>query len=303
MTFLRLVKRNILVYTRNRANIFFSLLSMIIIIGLMAVFLGNMNVENILNLLSDFGNTRDVTKDRENAKSLVLLWTLAGIVVVNAITITLAMVGIMVEDEENKILMSFYAAPVSRSLLVLGYVTAAFIMGVIMCTLTVLIGMGYGWIFGGITIGVGTLVGIFLLILIIVFMSASLVFFITSFVHSSSAFSGLSTIIGTLVGFLAAIYLPMGALPASIQKSLKALPLLQGSSLLRAVFTKEAVNTTFRDVPKEVVEGFKIYMGINVEWKETVLSNSYQVIFLAGWGLILILFSSLLQKRRNVKYR
>lgn len=276
---------------------------MIIIIGLMAVFLGNMNVENILNLLSDFSDTRDVTKDRENAKSLVLLWTLAGIVVVNAITITLAMVGIMVEDEENKILMSFYAAPVRRSLLVLGYVTAAFIMGVIMCTLTVLIGAGYGWMFGNTYLGIGTLVSIFPLILLIVFMSASLVFFITNFVHSFSAFSGLSTIIGTLVGFLAAIYLPIGALPAAIQRSLKALPLLQGSSLLRDAFTKEAVNTTFREVPGEVVEGFKIYMGITVEWKDHVLSNSYQIIFLAGWGLVLILLSSLLQKRRNMKHR
>ena len=35
MLLIRLVKRNILVYVRDRANIFYSLLSMLIIIGLM----------------------------------------------------------------------------------------------------------------------------------------------------------------------------------------------------------------------------------------------------------------------------
>lgn len=302
MTFINLVKRNILVYARNRSNIFFSLLSMLIIIGLMAVFLGNMNVESILNLLSDFGD-RDVVKDKENAKSLVLLWTLAGIVMVNAITITLAMVGIMVEDEESKRLQSFYASPVNRSLLVLGYITAAFIMGVIMCTLTVLIGLGYGWILGSIALSAGSLIHIFLLILLIVFTSSSLVFFITNFVHSSSAFSGLSTIIGTLVGFLAAIYLPMGALPDSIQKVLKGLPLLHGSSLLRKEFTREAINITFGGMPKELIQGYELFMGINIEWKDAILSDSFKIIFLIGSSLILILLSSLIQKRRNISLR
>ncbi|MDF2802628.1 MAG: type transporter [Anaerocolumna sp.] len=302
MTFIRLVKRNILVYARNRSNIFFSLLSMLIIIGLMAIFLGNMNVESILNLLSDFGG-RDTARDRENAKSLVLLWTLAGIVMVNAITITLAMVGIMVEDEESKRLQSFYVSPVKRSLLVLGYITAAFIMGVIMCTLTVLIGLGYGWIIGGLALSVGSLLHIFLLIVLIVFTAASLVFFITNFVHSSSAFSGLSTIIGTLVGFLAAIYLPMGALPDYIQKVLKVLPLLHGSSLLRKEFTREAINITFKGMPKELVQGYELYMGVNIGWKDVLLKDSFQIVFLIGSGLVLILLSSLIQKRRNISLR
>lgn len=302
MTFSRLVKRNILVYVRNRSNIFFSLLSMLIIIGLMAVFLGNMNVDNIINLLSDFGE-RNVVKDKENAKNLVLLWTLGGIVMVNAITITLAMVGIMVEDEESKRLQSFYVSPVNRGLLVLGYITAAFIMGVIMCTFTVLIGLGYGWMLGGIVLSMISLTHIFLIILLIVFTSSSLVFFITNFVHTSSAFSGLSTIIGTLVGFIAAIYLPMGALPNAIQKVLKVLPFLHGSSLLRGVFTREAIDMTFEGMPKELIQGYELYMGITIGWKDALLNNSSKVLFLIGCGLMLILFSAFIQKRRTIHLR
>lgn len=302
MTFTRLVKRNILVYIRDRSNIFFSLLSMLIIIGLMAIFLGNMNVDSILNLLSDYGG-RDVVKDKENAKCLVLLWTLGGIVMVNAITITLAMVGIMVEDEESKRLQSFYASPVNRGILVLGYIVAAFIMGVIMCTLTVLIGLVYGWVLGGIVLSLGSLLHIFLLILLVVFTSSCLVFFITNFVHTSSAFSGLSTIIGSLVGFLAAIYLPMGALPYTIQKALKFLPLLHGSSLLRNELTRVAINKTFEGMPKEVIQGYELHMGISIEWNDALLNDSIKILFLIGCAIMLIALSTLIQKRRTISLR
>ncbi len=64
MLLLRLIKRNILVYSRDRSNIFFSLLSMLIIIGLMVVFLGKMNADNVVNLLNEYGGTRDAAADR-----------------------------------------------------------------------------------------------------------------------------------------------------------------------------------------------------------------------------------------------
>ena len=101
MSFLRLVKRNILVYSREKANVFFSLLSMLIIILLMSLFLGNMNVDQILSLLKEYGGSRDLVRDTQNAKNLIIQWSVAGIIVVNSVTITLAMVGNMVDDQDS----------------------------------------------------------------------------------------------------------------------------------------------------------------------------------------------------------
>jgi len=303
MILVNLVKRNILVYTRDRANIFFSLLSMLIIIGLMAIFLGNMNTDNLVNLLNKYGGQRDVVMDRENAKNLVMMWTLSGIVVVNAVTITLAMVGIMVEDEDQKRLMSFYIAPVNRGLFVMGYVIAAIIMGVIMCLLTVILGELYIGVTGGLLLTISQMGKILPLILLIVFMSACMVFFMTNFVHSTSAFSGLSTIVGTLVGFLAAIYLPMGMLPANIQNVLKCFPLLHGCSLMREVFTEQALTATFSNCPNKLMEGYKDYMGMTLSWGGGVIDNRIKVVFLLISGIIFVLISALIQKRRNTVYR
>ena len=96
--YLSLTKRNCLVFLRDRSAVFFSLLSMMIVLMLTGVFLGNMNVENITELLAQYGAARNSALDRENALHLVQYWTLAGIMIVNAVTVTLTAVGVMVHD-------------------------------------------------------------------------------------------------------------------------------------------------------------------------------------------------------------
>lgn len=303
MLLIRLIKRNILVYTRDRSNIFFSLLSMLIIIGLMVVFLGKMNADGVVDLLKQYGGERDTLIDRGNAEQLIMLWTLAGIIVVNSVTITLSMVGIMVEDEAKKKLSSFYVAPVKRSLFVLGYIIAAILMGIIMCVLTVVIGVGYLVLTGGTILSTATLSRILIYIILNVFTSASMVFLIANFVHSQSAFSGLSTIIGTLVGFLAAIYLPMGMLPEKVQSVLKCFPLLHGCSFMREIFTKDILTETFQGCPTQMIESYKQYMGMTLTRGEEVISNTNKLAFMVISGIIFIGISALLQRKRNVMSR
>lgn len=300
MLVFRLVKRNILVYVRDRSNIFFSLLSTLIIIGLMAVFLGKMNADGVVSLINQFGGERDALADRANAEQLILMWTLAGIVVVNSVTITLAMVGIMVEDEAQKRLSSFFVSPVNRGTFVMGYIIASIIMGFVMCIMTVVIGEAYIGMTGGTILTTAQFGKITLLILLNVFSSASMVFLLVNFAHSTSAFSGLSTIVGTLVGFIAAIYLPMGMLPVKVQSVLKCFPLLHGTSLMRSIFTEEALKNTFQGLPKEVITGYKEYMGMTISWKEGIIDDRIKMVIIVISGIIFIGISALLQKRRNV---
>ena len=75
-----------MVFLRDRGAVFFSLLSMLIVLMLMGVFLGNMNEEHVVYLLEEYGGVRDIPLDEAHAKELVQYWTLAGILVVNAVT-------------------------------------------------------------------------------------------------------------------------------------------------------------------------------------------------------------------------
>lgn len=49
-------------------------------------------------------------------------------------------------------------------------------------------------------------------------MHTLLFYLIIANLKTMSAFSGLSTIVGTLIGFLAGIYIPIGLLPPYLQK-------------------------------------------------------------------------------------
>ena len=115
--FMSLVKRNCLVYLRDRSAVFFSMISMLVVLMLMGVFLGHMNINAVTELLNQYGGVRDTVLDKENAVHLVEYWTLAGILVVNAINVTLAVIGVMVNDSSENRLQSFYTSPASKNMI------------------------------------------------------------------------------------------------------------------------------------------------------------------------------------------
>ena len=138
-----ITKRNCQVFFRDKAAVFFSILSMLIVLGLTVIFLGSMNSRSVVNVLAEYGGVRDTAKDEKNAEYLIQLWTLAGILVVNSVTVTLTVMGNMVQDETRKRIMAFYVTPVNRIKLTLGYIFSAWLVGIIMCVLTLAAGELY----------------------------------------------------------------------------------------------------------------------------------------------------------------
>lgn len=271
--YISLTRRNCMVFLRDRTAVFFSLLSMLIVLMLMGVFLGNMNVENITGTLEQYGGVRDLEQDKENATHLVQYWTLAGLMVVNALTVTLSVIGIMVTDANENKLESFFCAPVHRNVIALSYITTAVIIGMLFCMLTLGIALGYISATGGEMLSVSALVQIFGYTLMNVCIFAIIMYMLALFVKSSSAWGGIATVVGTLVGFVGAIYLPMGNLPSGVAEGLKCIPILHGTSLMRKVCCEQAIQTTFADIPQEVIDGYREYMGISVLMDGTEVQN------------------------------
>jgi len=138
MQLYELVKRNIRIYFRDKGAVFFSLLSMLIIIALMLFFLGDMYAKSIMSALGELPN-RDAAADEANAVIYVLQWMAAGIVSINAVTVTLAVYSAMIKDRSEGRLSSIYTAPVSRLTIAGSYIIAAWICSVIVCIITLII--------------------------------------------------------------------------------------------------------------------------------------------------------------------
>ena len=301
--FYYLTKRNILIFWRDRAAVFFSVLSMLIVLGLMVIFLGNMNSDNLVEVLSQLGGARDGAQDAENAAYLVRMWTLAGILVVNAVTVTLTVMGNMVADEAGKKLAVFYVSPVKRIRVTLSYITSAFLVGFCMCCLTLFVGELYMLFNGYPLFGAVKLCKLFGLIALNVLVYAALSYLLAMCVHSQSAWSGMLTIVGTLVGFVGAIYLPMDMLPETVKNVLKALPVLHGAASFREIAVQDAMAKCFAGLPAEAAAAYKEAMGITVLWGEKPMTLTMQVLFLLCWGILAVGAAAFLGRHRRASDR
>ena len=58
---------------------------------------------------------------------------------------------------------------------------------------------------------------------------------VAQWVKSDRAWGAFSTLAGTLIGFVGGIYLPMGLLPQFVQTTLKTMPFIHESALLRDI--------------------------------------------------------------------
>ncbi len=295
----KLTGRHIRLYMRDGGTVLFSLLSMIIVIMLMVVFLGNMNVEEVVELLEEM-NVADLEQGSINAEKLILMWTIAGVISVNAVMIAMSISGSLVQDKSSHRLQSFYVSPVSRVQLAVSYVCAAWIGTMAVCLMTLLLGEVFA-VFNGVEwlsfAAHGKLLG---MIVVCSFVYSAIMYLIAQFVDSMGAWSGFGTVIGTLVGFLGAIYLPMGMLPEGVQTILKCMPFLHGASMFRNVFTESLLADTFAGLPAEVMAEYSEVMGITVSFGDKAVLTAYQVACLVVCGMIVLILSGVVMKKRSM---
>ncbi|MCM1252524.1 MAG: ABC transporter permease [Clostridium sp.] len=295
-------KRNCLIYIRDKAAVFFSMLSMLIVLGLMVIFLGKMNSDDLLDVLAQFGG-RDSAVDERNATCLIQLWTLAGILVVNSVTVTLTVLGAMVQDETRHRIVAFYVSPVKRIKLSLGYILSAWLVGTFMCLLTLAVGEIYFLIQGYPLLTASDIFTLTGMIALNAFTFSALGYLLALFIHSDSAWSGMLTIIGTLVGFIGGIYLSLGMLGENLQKVLMCLPVLHGASMMRQVCTKAAIDETFAGLPDSVADIFQKQMGITLFWNDSEITLTTQCAVLLGYAIIAIAAAAYINKKRKLKDR
>jgi len=283
-----LIKRNLKLFFRDRTSVFFSLLAVFIIIGLYVLFLGNMMVKNFKELLGD------------NARFTVDSWVMAGLLSVTSITTTMGAYGIMVEDKTKKISKDFSSAPLKRSQLAGGYIMSSFIIGMIMSIAALIVAEIYILANGGNLITLVTLLKLFGVMMLSVFAGSSMVFFIVSFFKSNNAFATASTIIGTLLGFLTGIYIPIGSLPSAVQTAIKIFPISHAGALFRQIMMEAPISIAFKNAPAQAVASFKQAMGVVFYVGGKELSPLVNILVLVATGIV---FYTLAVIRISIKKR
>ncbi len=261
-----IAKRNMKLFFRDKSSVFFSLLAVFIIIGLYVLFLGDV-----------FSSDMD---EFPNPAFLMNSWIMGGMLAVTAITTTMGAFGIMVEDRSNKILKDFYTSPLKRTKLAGGYIIASVAVGIIMTLVTLVLAEIFIVAKGGELLELDTMLRVLGLIVLSVVSGSSMVFFMVSFFSSNNAFATASTVLGTLIGFLTGIYVPIGSLPDGVQFVIKCFPPSYAAAMLRQNMMQKALDVNFAGIPAQYTDSFKETMGVILKFGDHVVTTQESILIL-----------------------
>ena len=279
------VSRNLKVFFRDKTAVFFSLLAVLIILGLYIFFLGDVWVDSFPNI--------------KGVKNLMNCWIIAGLIGVTSVTANMGAFGTMIEDKSKNKIKDFYVSPIKKSKIVGGYIISSFIVGSMMSVVTLIISQIYLVYSGVDVLNFKELTEVFLIILMTSLSNSAMILFIVSLFSSEKAFSTASTIVGTLIGFITGIYLPISMLPDSVQIIVKLFPTSHGISILREIFMKKQMDISFADVPTNYINEFKESMGVVYYINDKLVSNTTSVFILIASTIIFFFLAVLILYKKK----
>ncbi|MGN8554049.1 UNVERIFIED_CONTAM: ABC transporter permease [Microbacterium sp. SLM126] len=286
---LAIVGRNLRLFFRDRLNVFFSLLGAIILFALYTLFLGNLQTEDLVASVP--GASAD------EVQAFVDSWMFAGIVLITTVTTGLGGLSVLVEDDQSGRFKDFLVAPLRRGQLVLGYLLSAATIAVLISTAVLVVSVLYLGLLRGTWLSPGAIVRSLGIVVLSCIAFTSLSALIVSFVRTTGAYSGLATIVGTVLGFVAAAYIPVGVFPPAVASVVSALPFAQAGMLLRREFSDDTLAAMTADAPG-ADDALRLIYGLDLQVGEWMVPAWFVVVSLIVLAIVCTTLSAIRIRRR-----
>jgi multidrug/hemolysin transport system permease protein len=261
--------RNLRLFVRDKALVFFSFLSVIIILGLYVLFLGDIQVQNIRSMIQ---------MDIPEIDALVYAWMLPGLIAVASITLSLGNMGRLVDDAQGENLNDFLVSPLKRTQLILSYLISSIIItsfiSVCMFALSIVIVK----LKGGPWLNLEQILQSLGIIVLLIISSALLSLYIASWVKTQNTYGVVNSMVGTFIGFVTGAYMPMGIMPVFVQNMFNILPVSLGASLLRQVYLSPILDTVFKNAPVEMLSEYRYFQGVDLKVFGRILTPEFMYI-------------------------
>ena len=105
-----------------------------------------------------------------------------------------------------------------------------------------------------------------------------------------NAYGTLSTLVGTFIGFLGGIYIPIGQLGENVQKVMNAIPVAHAATLMRKLYMEGAIEAVFGNAPPEYYESYANAFGLTIFYGDFELQGYHMVLSLV---ISMVIFYSL----------
>ena len=273
---LALLKRNFILYFRNRSGVFFSLLGALISFLLYIIFLQK-------NLTDSWSQLPDKT-------SLLNNWLMGGTLAVTGITTSFTALTQMVQDREHQVDQDLFLTDLGSWGLQVSYLISSIVISFVMQLFMFVVMSLY---FQEVPVW-SHLAEVALIMLLSSVLSSLVNAILIHRFQSVDSLGKLATIVGTASGFLVGTYVPLGVLPNFAQLLMKCTPATYIASLYRQVFMKEQLADTFAG-NSDLLAEFQEKMGIELKWQE-LLTKEQTYLIVVSISLVAILLWLLLVK-------
>lgn len=289
-----IISRNLRLFFRDRMAVFFSLLAAVILFVLYTVFLGQLQTADLQQSFSS-------AKPAE-VRAFVDSWMFAGVVSMAAITTSLGALGVFVDDAASGRFRDFLVSPIRPAQLVLGYFGAALIIAVGMTFMILAVSLTYLALADGVLLPLDAILRAVGIVVLIAAAFAAVSAFVTSFVASPGAYSALSTIVGTTLGFVTGAFIPVGSFPIELQPALNAMPFAQAAMLLRQEFTAGTLDALVAAEP-EARGPLRAYYGIEASMGELPITAPFVLTSLGAVAIVFAWLGAARLRRRVISIR
>jgi len=283
-----LIKRNLILFFRDKPNVFFSMLVVIITIMLYIIFLADLMTGQVAGGIA-YAPVSDV---RLVVSGLVLSGTVAVATVSSCLNAT---ARIVIDREEPA--KDFFVSPISRTKLMFSYVISSGIIGFIMSGLALVTTIIYLSLSGSNFPSIVNLTQLLLTLFLGVISANSMMFLLTCFVNSRNAYASLGSIVGTLIGFLTGVYIPIGQLPNGVAWVVRLFPTSHTASMFRQILAGDVLD--YLGAPAVAVAEIHEFMGVTFTFGSYTTTFLFSATLLFGTSVIFYIIGLYLMKKQS----
>lgn len=280
---LALVRRNTKLFFKDKAMLFTSLITPIILLVLYATFLANVYRDSFSASMPEGFSVADKLINGCVGGELF-----SSLLAVCCVTVAFCSNMLMVSDKVTGARNDLTMTPVKKSVMALGYYISTLITTLIVC----LIAAGASFIY---LANVGwylSVSDIFILLLDVFLLSmfgTAISSIINFFLSSQGQMSAVGTIVSAGYGFICGAYMPISQFGSGLQKVVSLLPGTYGTSLIR----NHALRGVFEEMkaqsfPSEVIEGIKDSIDCNLYFFDDKVGLGTMYIIVGGSVAVLV---------------
>ena len=290
-TCIKLIKRNVKLFFKDKGMLFTSLITPIILLVLYATFLANVYEQSL---------TENLPNSIELSKSVidgfVASQLMSSLLAVSCVTVAFSSNFLMVQDKVNGTIKDFKTSPVKSSILSLSYYIATLISTFIISILAMCACLGYVYIKGW-YMSSSDVIMLFIDVVLLILFGTALSSVINFFLTTQGQITAVGTMVGAGYGFICGAYMPISSFSEGLQKVIMFLPGTYATSLIRNNSLRGVLDEfNSQGIPKMILTSMKDVFDCNLYFFDKKVEMTTMYLILCITIILLIAIYILLNK-------